>query len=306
MDESLNEPLARFTTLRIGGQAERLYQPKSTEEFVSLMNRLNRSNEAWYILGGGSNLLVSSAGVKGNVIRTAQMTAFKQVGPNILDAAAGVRLPHLAKQAALLNLSGLEFSVGIPGTIGGAVVMNAGAHGSCIAEIIESVTIFDIKTNKLVTLNTNELTFTYRKSSLDLKTQVVVSAKLRLKPGVKSEIEAKIKANEEYRLKTQPINYPSAGSTFVNPKPERSAGFLLEQAGAKGLTCGQAAVSTLHANFVINLGTATSKDVTDLLTQMQERVYNAFTIQLHPEWKTLGQFSKDELNPWQASSHPVH
>ena len=196
--------------------------------------------------------------------------------------------------------------MGIPGTVGGAVVMNAGAHGSCMAEIVESVVIFDCKENKLITLSKEDLSFTYRKSKIDPATQVVVSARLKLHPGNKTEIETRIKANEEYRLKTQPIGFPNAGSTFVNPEPKRSAGFLLEQAGAKGLTCGQAAVSALHANFVINLGTATSRDVTDLLQRMQECVYNTFTIKLHPEWKILGEFSKNELAPWQTGSHPIH
>ncbi len=306
MEENANEPLARYTTLRIGGEADHLFQPHNVEELVSLVTRLEQKDEPWYVLGGGSNLLISSAGVKGNVIRTAQMTEIKQITADTIDALAGVRLPHLAKHAAGLSLSGLEFSVGIPGTIGGAVVMNAGAHSSCMADIVESVIIFDSKENKLITLNRKELSFTYRKSKIDIATQVVVSARLKLHPGNKADIEARTKANEEYRLKTQPIGFPNAGSTFVNPEPKRSAGFLLEQAGAKGLTCGQAAVSALHANFVINLGTATSKDVTDLLQRMQECVYNAFTIKLHPEWKILGEFSQNELTPWQASSHPVH
>lgn len=306
MEEHANEPLARFTTLRIGGEAKRLFQPQSTDELISVIARLEQAEEPWYILGGGSNLLVSSAGVKGNVIRTAQMVDTKQLDSCLIEAAAGVRLPHLARYAASLNLSGLEFSVGIPGTVGGAVVMNAGAHGSCMANIIESALVYDVKQNKLLTLTKDQLSFSYRKSSLDLRTQIVVSARLKLQPDKQSEIESRIKANEEYRLKTQPIGFPNAGSTFVNPEPKRSAGFLLEQAGAKGLTCGQAAVSALHANFVINLGSATSKDVTDLLQRMQECVYNSFTIKLHPEWKILGEFSQNELSPWQSSSHPVH
>ncbi len=306
MEENANEPLARYTTLRIGGEADYLFQPHSVEELVSLVKRLEQKDEPWYILGGGSNLLISSAGVKGNVIRTAQMTEVKQVAPDTIEALAGVRLPHLARQAGSLNLSGLEFSVGIPGTVGGAIVMNAGAHGSCMADIVESAVVFDCKENKLLTFSKEDLSFTYRRSKINPVTQVVVSARLKLHPGNKAEIEAKIKANEEYRLRTQPIGFPNAGSTFVNPEPKRSAGFLLEQSGAKGLTCGQAAVSALHANFVINLGTATSKDVTDLLLRMQECVYSSFTIKLHPEWKILGEFSQNELAPWQASSHPVH
>jgi len=306
MEQNVNEPLARYTTLRIGGAAEYLYHPRNPEELTSLISKLAQKGEPWYVLGGGSNLLISSAGVKGHVIRTAQMTEIRQTDSEVIEALAGSRLPHLARQAAALNLSGLEFSVGIPGTVGGAVVMNAGAHGSCMADIIESILVFDSQENKLVTFTKEDLSFTYRRSIINIATQVVVSARLKLRQGHKADIEAKIKANEEYRLKTQPIGFPNAGSTFINPEPNRSAGLLLEQSGAKGLTVGQAAVSDLHANFVINLGSATSKNVTDLLLKMQERVYNAFTIKLHPEWKILGEFTQNELLLWQANSNLVH
>ncbi len=300
MEEHTHEPLARYTTLRIGGEAQRLFQPKTTEELISIITRLDQISEPWHILGGGSNLLVSSSGVKGSVIRTAQMLDIKQLDTYLIEASAGVRLPHLARFAAGLNLSGLEFLVGIPGTVGGAVVMNAGAHGSCMAELVESALIYDVKQNKLITMTKDDLSFSYRKSTIDLGSQVVVSARLNLRAGKQSEIEAKIKANEEYRLKTQPIGFPNAGSTFVNPEPNRSAGYLVEQAGLKGFTSGQAAVSQLHANFVINLGNATSTDATALIRHMQNSVYEKFSIKMRPEWKTLGEFTAEELEPWKV------
>lgn len=299
MNEQVNEPLARYTTLRIGGPAGHLYQPQTTEELTKIVSRLQQIGEPWHILGGGSNLLVSSRGVSGSVIRTAQIIETKQLETNVIEASAGVRLPHLARFAASLNLAGLEFSVGIPGTVGGAVVMNAGAHGSCMADIMESVLIYDAVKNSLITLSKEDLAFTYRRSQIDLHSQVVLSARLRLHQDLAANIEAKIKANEEYRLKTQPIGFPNAGSTFVNPEATRGAGFLLDQAGAKGMTCGQAAVSALHANFVINLGQATSQDATDLLKRMQELVYSKFSVNMHPEWKTLGEFTEAELFAWQ-------
>jgi UDP-N-acetylmuramate dehydrogenase len=298
MEESANEPLARYTTLRIGGPAGHLYQPHTTEELTTLVSRLQTAGEPWHILGGGSNLLVSTAGVKGSVIRTAQLIETKQLDALTIEASAGVRLPHLARFAATHGLAGLEFSVGIPGTVGGAVVMNAGAHGSCMAEVIESVLVYDALKNVLTTMTNEELAFTYRRSKIDPHSQVVISARLKLKEGLAADIEVKIKANEDYRLKTQPIGFPNAGSTFVNPEPKRGAGLLLDQAGAKGMTCGQAAVSALHANFVINLGQATSKDATDLLKQMQELIQQKFAIHMHPEWKTLGDFTENELDPW--------
>jgi len=298
MEEQVNEPLARYTTLRIGGPAGHLYQPHTAEELTTIVSRLQQASEPWHILGGGSNLLVSSRGVSGSVIRTAQLIEMKQLDSNLVEASAGVRLPHLARFAASLGLAGLEFSVGIPGTVGGAVVMNAGAHGGCMADVIESVLVYDALKNSLITLNKDDLTFSYRRSTIDPSRQVVISARLKLHSDAPDKIETRIKANEEYRLKTQPIGFPNAGSTFVNPEPKRGAGFLLDQAGAKGMACGQAAVSTLHANFVINLGQATSQDATDLLKRMQDLVYKTYSLSLHPEWKTLGEFTEADLTPW--------
>jgi UDP-N-acetylmuramate dehydrogenase len=239
--------------------------------------------------------------VQGTVIRTAQITKVSQLESNVLEAGAGSRLPHLARQAAALGLSGLEFAVGIPGTVGGGVIMNAGAHGSCMADVIESVTIYDTIAKKIVTISKQDLNFQYRKSKLDLNQQVVLSARLRMQHDLPEKIEERIKANEEYRWRTQPIGWPNAGSTFINPDPQKGAGFLLDKAGAKGFTEGKAAVSAVHANFVINLGGATSHEVSILLKRMQECVYKSFAIKLRPEWKTLGEFNESEREVWNVS-----
>jgi UDP-N-acetylmuramate dehydrogenase len=298
MEELIQASLARFTTLKVGGDARRVCQPSNTDELLALMDQLAKSGEPWFVLGGGSNLLVSSAGFDGTVIRMTQMNRIEQLDNDLIEADAGARLPHLAKHAAKIGLSGLEFAVGIPGTVGGASVMNAGAHGSCMAEITESVTVFDTVSWKLVTLSKADLGFEYRKSKIDPNTQVVVSARYRLRPDVAENIQARTKHNEDYRWKTQPLSWPNAGSTFKNPEPNRGAGFLLDQAGAKQLKEGNAAVSAIHANFVINLGGATSQEITMLLRKMQEAVYEQFAIRLHPEWKTLGQFSSEEREIW--------
>ena len=298
MEELTKTAIARFTTLKVGGEVHRLCQPTTTDELVSLLDRLQKSSEPWFILGGGSNLLVSSGGFEGTVIRMTQMQRLEVPEPGVVEADAGVRLPHLAKYAASMGLSGLEFAVGIPGTVGGAAVMNAGAHGSSMSEITESVTLFDTTTWKLVTLSREEMGFVYRSSRIDPATHVVVSSRYRLKPDVADNIMARTKHNEEYRWKTQPLNYPNAGSTFKNPEPTRGAGFLLDQAGAKSLREGNAAVSAVHANFVINLGGATSNDITSLLTRMQDVVYKTFEVRLHPEWKILGNFSESERQVW--------
>ena len=301
MEEALKAPLSKFSTMKLGGEADRLCQPESVDELVKLVNKLEDAGDPWSIVGGGSNLLISSRGVSGTVIRTAFLKEINSVDTQTLEASAGTRLPHLAKYAASLGLSGLEFAVGIPGTVGGAVIMNAGAHGSCIANVFESALVYDSEKSDLVTLNKGDLGFVYRNCKLDPSKHVIVSAKFKLLPGSADEIAARTQANEDYRWKTQPIGWPNLGSTFKNPLPDKSAGYLLDQSGAKELKIGQAAVSSLHANFVINLGGATSQEVTSLLKEMQDLVLTKYEIQMHPEWKTMGQFSEEELIAWNRS-----
>lgn len=302
MEEALKAPLSKFSTMKIGGEADRLCQPQNVDELVNLVDHLQETGEPWSIVGGGSNLLISSRGVRGTVIRTAFLKDIKSIAAETLEAAAGTRLPHLAKHAAQMGLSGLEFAVGIPGTVGGAVIMNAGAHGSCIANVLESALVYDSQTGDVKTIPASELGFVYRNCDLDPSRHVVVSAKFKLTPGSSEEISAKTQANEDYRWKTQPIGWPNLGSTFKNPLPDKSAGFLLDQSGAKDLKIGNAAVSSLHANFVINLGGATSEDVTALLGEMKNSVFNTFEIEMTPEWKTMGDFSDEELVAWKKST----
>lgn len=296
-----NAPLSRFTTLKIGGEAQTLCQPAATDELLELVNNLNDKQEPWHIIGGGSNLLISSAGVPGTVIRTTQLINMQSPESEIIQADAGTRLPHLARYAASCGLSGLEFLVGIPGTVGGAVIMNAGAHGSCVANVLQDATIFDAIDNEIRTWSNKDLHFSYRRCALDPKRHIVLSARFHLTPAPVELIEQHTRANEEYRWKTQPIGFANGGSTFTNPTPERSAGWLLDQAGAKNLREGMAAVSAMHANFVVNLGGATSTQATTLMKRMQDCVFTKFSVRLHPEWKTLGHFSAAELEVWSAN-----
>lgn len=294
-------PLARYTTLRIGGNADYFYQPSSVQDLVALVSDLQKRGEKWYVLGGGSNLLISSKGVRGHVIRTACLTGIKILEPGLLEAEAGARLPHLAKMAAQSGLSGLEFAVGIPGTVGGAVIMNAGAHGSSISAILKTALVLDSETGTVKEMTNDELKFQYRRCLLDPLKHVVLSAKFIMPQDKPELIEARTKHNEEYRLKTQPIGFPNAGSTFKNPFPDKSAGYLIDSSGLKKTQVGNACVSELHANFVINLGNATSHEVAALLKQMQNTVKEKFDIDLTPEWKTMGEFSDDELSVWRTN-----
>jgi UDP-N-acetylmuramate dehydrogenase len=302
MEEALKAPLARYTTMKIGGEADRLCHPESVAELVALVDSCIAEKTPWYVIGGGSNLLVSSDGVRGTVIRTTRLKNIKTPEPNILEAEAGARLPHLARQAAALGLSGLEFAVGIPGTVGGGVIMNAGAHGSEMSAILETAQILDSETGKVTEMTNEELGFQYRRCLLNPLRHVVLSARFRMPSDVPEKIEAQTKHNEEYRYKTQPVGWPNAGSTFKNPMPDKSAGMLLDKAGAKKLKHGQAAVSDIHANFVINLGGATSQEVTALLRHMQESVHEAFELDLVPEWKTMGSFTEEELSIWRVKN----
>ncbi len=298
MEAAANVPLWRYTTLKIGGEAEKFCQPTTVDDLVELTVALSAKGAPWFILGGGSNLLVSSAGYKGTVIRTVELKSMSNPETLIVEAEAGARLPHLARYAASLGLSGLEFLVGVPGTVGGAVIMNAGAHGSCVANVLEEVTVYDSVKNAIVKIKNADLDFTYRRCALDSAKHVVLSARFRLIADVREVIEKNTKHNEEYRWQTQPLGWPNAGSTFKNPEPTRGAGLLLDQAGAKNLKEGQAAVSALHANFVINMGGATSAEVASLVGRMQDCVFKTFSVQLHPEWRTLGEFSEAEQKPW--------
>jgi len=298
LEEILNAPLARYTTLRVGGNADKLYQPASVEELANIVKELKHKGEPWYVIGGGSNLLISSEGVRGSVIRTTGLTGIKILEPGLLEAEAGARLPHLARHAAQQGLSGLEFAVGIPGTVGGGVIMNAGAHGSSMSAILESALVLDTATGEITEMLPDQIKFEYRRCALDPKQHVVLSAKFRMPQDEPEAIEARTRHNEEYRWKTQPLGFPNAGSTFKNPFPDKTAGFLLDKSGVKDMKEGNAAVSSIHANFVINLGNATSHEIVTLLKRMQASVADNFNIDLTPEWKTMGEFTEEELSVW--------
>lgn len=302
MDEAHNSPLWRCSTMKVGGDADQLYHPRRWQDLVSLIERLKKEGQPWHVLGGGSNTLISSDGVEGAVIRMTMMTSLTNPEPDLLEADAGTRLPHLAKYAASLGLSGLEFAVGIPGTVGGAVVMNAGAHGSCMANVVESATVMNCETGTVETFTREQLKFEYRNSVIDPSKYIVLSARLKMKPDEAAKIQAKTHENEDYRWRTQPLGWPNLGSTFKNPEPTRSAGFLLDQSGAKDLKEGHAAVSAIHANFVINLGGAHTKDIVQLLHRMQATVEERYSIRLHPEWKTLGRFNVVEREIWNGTT----
>jgi UDP-N-acetylmuramate dehydrogenase len=241
-------------------------------------------------LGAGSNLLVSDRGIPGLVIATRHLRS-KNFDPTTgqLTVSAGEPIPTLAWDAAALGWEGLEWAVGIPGTVGGAVVMNAGAHNSCIADMLVSAQVLS-PDGTLATLTPEELGYTYRSSLLQGRKRIVTQATFQLQPGADPvQVTARTKEHKKHRLSTQPYSYPSCGSVFRNPKPY-SAGWLIEQTGLKGYQLGGAQVAQLHANFIVNRGGAKASDIFSLIRHVQNEVQERWSIWLEPEVKMLGEF----------------
>ena len=292
-------PLKDLTTLRIGGIANKICFPSCQDELIDILDKLNSKNEPWSVLGGGSNLLVSSSDIPGTIICTTALNWIEMLGPDLILAGSGVRLPRLSAYASKLSLSGMEFFEGIPGTIGGAVVMNAGAHGHSTSQIIETITVLDIKKWKLETLTPKDINFGYRISSVNPNEKIVISAKFRLIPDTEESIRSKMKRYNLARQNTQPIKEHSAGCTFKNPiELNISAGKILDSVGAKNWSVGEASVSPMHANFIVNSGNATSQDVCKLINRLQEAAYEKYNILLKPEIKPFGRFSEKEAIIW--------
>ena len=257
-------PLSKHTSFRIGGPARRMAFPTSREQLVILMGLAESCGVKPFLLGRGTNLLVDDRGLDTLVIKTAEhMTAVRQLDEATLEADAGILLNHLAVYAQQRGLSGLEFAHGIPGTLGGAICMNAGAYGGEMRQAEEAA-------------------FGYRRSAFLDTEAVVLGARLRLTPDDPAAIRQRMDDLMARRRQSQPLEYPSAGSTFKRPEGY-FAGTLIEQTGLKGLTVGGAQVSTKHAGFVINVGGATCADVEELIRQVQQAVYAAHGVHLEPE-----------------------
>lgn len=282
-----DEPMSHYTSFRIGGPARRMACPDSADQFVALLDLAHAGGWNPLVIGKGTNLLVVDEGLDRLVINTALMSGIKHGDEaGVLVADAGAPLVRLADFACKLGLEGLEFAHGIPGSVGGAVCMNAGAYDGEMKQVIESVTLY-FPGEGVRTLSCEEMEFSYRHSLLSDRPEVVVlAAAFRLKGGDPAAIREKMRELLARRKATQPLEFPSAGSTFKRPVGN-FAGTLIEQCGLKGLTVGGAQVSEKHAGFVINQGGATCKDVTDLIALVQERVMEAKGVHLEPEVKII-------------------
>ncbi|RNB90867.1 UDP-N-acetylmuramate dehydrogenase [Brevibacillus nitrificans] len=282
-----NEPLANHTTWRIGGPADLLIQPKDKDSLQAAFQIIHRHEIPWSVIGRGSNLLVRDRGIRGAVLKVAEGLSHCEFRGEEVCVGAGYSMIRLAMETGKMGLTGMEFAGGIPGTVGGAVYMNAGAHGSDLSRIlIDAEILFENGERKVLT--NEELSFSYRTSLLQQRKGIVVEARFRLQPGDRKEIAATLAANKERRRLTQPLQMPCAGSVFRNP-PGDHAGRLIEAAGLKGYQIGGAQVSEKHSNFIVNCGGATATDVLTLIDYIRSTIQSKYGIDLHPEVLVVGE-----------------
>lgn len=282
----LDEPMKNHTTFRIGGPADCLVTPETIEELEQVLAIVNASKTPFFILGNGSNLLVGDNGIEGVVIKIFQNLNQFTIEGNQIKAQAGVLLSKLGVAAKEASLTGFEFAAGIPGTLGGAVVMNAGAYGGEMKDIIKNVQVMDYNGN-IKELSCEEMDFSYRHSVIGEKPYIVIGATIELQKGNQTDIVAKMEELALARRTKQPLEFPSAGSTFKRPEGY-FAGKLIQDANLRGYCVGDAQVSEKHCGFVINKGSATAKDVLQLIEDVQEKVQKEFGVQLEPEVRLTG------------------
>lgn len=289
---AVDQPLKAYTHFRVGGPADLLARPRSRGELIDLIRGARDTDLPVTFIGGGSNLLISDRGIRGLVILLRDMKSGIAQDPVTessvhVSADAGERLSTLCAFANDNGLSGLEFCAGIPGTVGGAVVMNAGTAGEGICEHIVRLDALDLSTLDVRTMAAQDLAYTYR--GLDLPGSVILSMVLDLAPGDPEGIRTRFNENLRHKNRTQPVSQASAGCFFKNPAPDRPAGKLIQDAGLKGLRVNDAQVSEIHANYIINGGSATCKDILALKARVQDAVQKKYGIHLETEVKVLGE-----------------
>ena len=282
-----NVTLAPYTTFKVGGAADLFVCPKNLVELLDTLAICKENNAPYFLLGAGSNLLVSDKGIRGVVIKLGDGFDYAHAKGNTILAGAGVSLAKLASEAKNASLTGLEFASGIPGTLGGAVYMNAGAYGGEMKDVIDEVSFID-DDGTVKTISGKECEFGYRKSIFSDGNKIIISVKVTLESGDKDKISETMRDLNARRKEKQPLEYASAGSTFKRPEGY-FAGALIEEAGLKGTSVGDAEVSEKHAGFVINKGSATAKDISDLISLVQEKVFEKSGVKLETEVKMIGE-----------------
>ena len=283
-----NEPMKKHTTFRIGGPADYYLCPHSAKEIQKVVEICREEKLPYFILGNGSNLLVSDKGYRGAVIQLWKNVSDIGVEGCLIHAKAGSSLAKIAAQALEEGLTGMEFAAGIPGTLGGAVVMNAGAYGGEMRDILKEVLVMD-QQGKIFTLEKKDLKLGYRTSAVKEKGYIVLAAALELRPGNREEIKKLMEDLKQRRVEKQPLELPSAGSTFKRPEGY-FAGKLIMDAGLRGFSIGGAQVSEKHCGFIVNTGGASASDVLALIREVQKKVRDKFGVELETEVKFLGEF----------------
>ena len=282
------ESMKKHTTFRIGGPADIFAVPDTIEKAAKIIGICREQKVPFYVIGNGSNLLVSDQGYRGVVVQVYKNLSAIEIKGDIITAQAGAMLSVIAKKAMAASLTGFEFASGIPGTVGGAAVMNAGAYGGEMKQVLTEVTVLT-REGELRRIPSEELKLGYRYSVIPEKGWIVLEAKLKLHRGDYGMIKARMDELKEKRVEKQPLELPSAGSTFKRPEGY-FAGKLIMDAGLRGFSVGGAQVSEKHCGFVVNTGEATAKDVRDLIREVSRQVKTKFGVELEPEVKMLGEF----------------
>lgn len=283
-----HEPMSKYTTFRVGGEAECILVVQNEDELARLIPYLNQIEQEYFILGNGSNLLVGDKGYRGMVVKFGEEMEQIQVEGTRMTVKAGALLSKAAMTAKQHSLTGLEFAAGIPGSIGGGIVMNAGAYEGEMKQVVESVRVMD-RDGQILTLDNDTMEFGYRTSIIKNRPFIVVEVVLQLAEGDQEKIAAKMEELAVLRRSKQPLEYASAGSTFKRPEGYY-AGKLIMDAGMRGYRIGGAQVSDKHCGFIVNTGKATAADINEVIEEVQERVKERFHVMLEPEIVFLGDF----------------
>lgn len=281
-----NEPMKKHTSIRIGGPAEVLIIPQDESELRRILLFADKALIPVTIMGNGTKLLVGDDGIPGIIVKITEGFDTVRISGDQVWAEAGCSLPRLSKLVAEEGLSGLEFSIGIPGTVGAAIIMNAGAHGHEIGDVVTSVNVIRLN-GEILKISTKELKFGYRESILQTSTSIVLSVELSLVSGDSLEIKDTMTEYLRWRRENQPQDLPNAGSIFKNP-PGLVAGKLIDEAGLKGMIIGGAKISEKRANFFQNMGNATASDILKLMKLSQEKVFDKYGVELKPEIRVIG------------------
>lgn len=284
----INEPMKKHTTFRVGGPADYFLTPDSAESVQDTITFLKHNKVPYYVVGNGSNLLVGDQGYRGAIVQIYQKMNQIRTEGEYIYAEAGALLSKIAAEALSKGLTGFEFASGIPGTLGGAVMMNAGAYGGEMKQVIQEATVLT-SDGKIITLAAEDMEFAYRSSIFSKNGDIVLSVVLKLDKGEQEAIRARMDELKVQRVTKQPLEYPSAGSTFKRPEGY-FAGKLIQDAGLRGFQVGGAQVSEKHCGFVINKENATAADIISLMEQVSDKVEAQFGVRLEPEVRRLGEF----------------